>query len=180
MCSQVCKIPPQLLEIQVPFKIKQINGNSMDTFCILKGWLSVSIKLGLSALNAICIFVGLSPNVKAIFEMIWHKTQILWSKRSKILRVEGWGLWDTWKRYASFYFEDASNNSNWMVMESGMDMYAPLHWKWITSKDSLYSTCNSAQCYVAAWMGWELGGEWIHVHVWLRPLSVHLKLSQHC
>ena len=35
---------------------------------------------------------------------------------------------------------------------------------------------NSAQCYVAAWMGWEIGGEWIHAYVWLSPL----KLSQHC
>ena len=24
---------------------------------------------------------------------------------------------------------------------------------------------NSAQCYVAAWMGGEFGGQWIHVHV---------------
>ena len=26
---------------------------------------------------------------------------------------------------------------------------------------------NFAQCYVAAWMGRELRGEWIHVYVWL-------------
>ena len=40
---------------------------------------------------------------------------------------------------------------------------------------------NSAQCYVAAWMGggW-LVGEWIHVYVWLSPFTIHLKLSQHC
>ena len=99
----------------------------MDTFCIMKGWLSLSIKLGLSVINEIFIFAGLSSNVKAIFEMIWHKTQFLWFKESKILWVEGWGLWDTCKRYATFYFEDASNNSNWIVMESGMDMYALLY-----------------------------------------------------
>ena len=29
-------------------------------------------------------------------------------------------------------------------------------------KDLLCSTWNSAQCYVAAWMGGEFGGEWIH------------------
>jgi len=28
--------------------------------------------------------------------------------------------------------------------------------------DLLYGTWNSAQSYVAVWMGWELGGEWIH------------------
>ena len=27
-----------------------------------------------------------------------------------------------------------------------------LYFKWITNKDLLYSTENSAQCYVAAWM----------------------------
>ena len=32
---------------------------------------------------------------------------------------------------------------------------------------------------MAAWMGGEFRGEWIHVCVWLNPLTVHLKLSQH-
>ena len=27
---------------------------------------------------------------------------------------------------------------------------------------------------VAAWMGGEFGGEWIHVYVWLSPLAVYL------
>ena len=39
------------------------------------------------------------------------------------------------------------------------------------------STGSSAQCYVAAWMGAESGGEWIHVYVWLNPFAIHLKLS---
>ena len=33
--------------------------------------------------------------------------------------------------------------------------YTQLDLKWITNKDLLYSTGNSAQCYVAAWMGGE-------------------------
>ena len=33
---------------------------------------------------------------------------------------------------------------------------------------------------MAAWMGGEFGGEWIHVYVWLNPFTVHLKLSQTC
>ena len=48
------------------------------------------------------------------------------------------------------------------VREFGIDMYTPLYLKWITSKDLLYRAGNSAQCYVAAWMGGEPGGEWIH------------------
>ena len=34
-----------------------------------------------------------------------------------------------------------------------------LYLKWITNKDLLYSTWNSAQCCVAAWMGGEFGGD---------------------
>ena len=44
----------------------------------------------------------------------------------------------------------------------------------------LYSTENSAQCHVAAWMGGEFRGEWIYVSVWLSPFPVHQKLSQYC
>ena len=36
-----------------------------------------------------------------------------------------------------------------------------------TNKDLLYSTWNSAQCYIAAWMGGEFGGAWAHEYVWL-------------
>ena len=61
-----------------------------------------------------------------------------------------------------------------------MDPYTLLYLKLITIKDLLYSTQNSAQCYVAAWMGGEFGGEWTQVFVWLSPFAVHLKLSQNC
>lgn len=50
-----------------------------------------------------------------------------------------------------------------VVREFGMVMYTLLYLKWKTNKDLLYSTNNSAQYYVAAWMGGEFGGEWIHV-----------------
>ena len=63
-----------------------------------------------------------------------------------------------------------------IVREFGMDMDTLLCLKWITSKDLLHSTGNSAQCYVAAWMGGEFGGEWIHVYILLSPFTVHLKL----
>ena len=52
-----------------------------------------------------------------------------------------------------------------IVREFGTDMYTLLYLKQITNKDLLYSMGNSAQCYVAAWMGGELGGEWMHVFV---------------
>ena len=61
-----------------------------------------------------------------------------------------------------------------------MDMYTLLYLKWVMNNDLPYSTWNSAQGYVAAWMRREFGGEWIHVCVWLSPFSAHLKLSQCC
>ena len=61
-----------------------------------------------------------------------------------------------------------------------MDIHTLLDFKWITNKDRLYSTGNSAQCYVGAWKGQGFGGEWIHVYIGLSPFAVHQKLSQHC
>ena len=40
-----------------------------------------------------------------------------------------------------------------IAKDFGIDMYMLLYLKMITNKDLLYSTGNSAQCYVAAWMG---------------------------
>jgi len=62
-------------------------------------------------------------------------------------------------------------------MESGTDMYTRLCFRWIINKDLLQSAGNSAQYYVAAWMGGEFGGEWIHVYVCLSPSAIHLKQS---
>ena len=41
---------------------------------------------------------------------------------------------------------------NW---EIGLDIYTILHMKQITNEDSLYSTENSTQCFVMAYMGKE-------------------------
>ena len=67
-----------------------------------------------------------------------------------------------------------------IVREIRMDMYTLLYFKSITNKDLLCSTGNCAQCYVAAWVGGEFGGHWIHTYIWLSPFAVHLRLSQHC
>ena len=52
-----------------------------------------------------------------------------------------------------------------IVRDFGKVMYTLLYFKWITNKDLLYSTCNSAECYVPVWMGGMFEGEWIHVYV---------------
>ena len=66
-----------------------------------------------------------------------------------------------------------------MVREFEMDMYTLLYFKWITNKDLLYSTWTSDHCYVAAWMGGEFEGEWVHVYVYPSPLTVQMKLLQY-
>ena len=65
------------------------------------------------------------------------------------------------------------------VRDSGKVMDTLLYLKWITNKDLLYSTWNSSQCYVPAWMGEGFGGGWKHVYVWLSPFAIHLKLPKH-
>ena len=46
-----------------------------------------------------------------------------------------------------------------IVRKFGINRYILLYLKWITNKDLLYSTENSAQCYVEVWMGAEFEGE---------------------
>ena len=58
-----------------------------------------------------------------------------------------------------------------IVREFGMGTYTLLCLKWITNKDLPYSTWNSAQRYVAAWMGGEFGGEWIHAYLTAESLA---------
>ena len=67
-----------------------------------------------------------------------------------------------------------------MVREFRTEMYTLLYLKQMTNKVLLYTTGNSAQCYLAAWMRGEFGGEWIQVYVLLNPFTVHLQLLQHC
>ena len=67
-----------------------------------------------------------------------------------------------------------------IVRNLGKVVYTLLYLKCITNKNLLYSTGNSAQCYVAAWMRGEFGGKWMHVYVRLSPFAVHLTLPQHC
>ena len=52
-----------------------------------------------------------------------------------------------------------------IVRDLEMDIGTWLYLKWITRKALLYSTGNSAPCYVAGWIGGELEGEWIHGYV---------------
>ena len=50
------------------------------------------------------------------------------------------------------------------VREFRMGTFTRLYLKWMICKDQLYSTCNSARGYVAAWMGGGFGAnEYIYI-----------------
>ena len=52
-----------------------------------------------------------------------------------------------------------------IVREFQMDRFTLVYLKWITNKGLLYSIRNSAECYMAGWMGVGFRGEWVHVYV---------------
>ena len=59
----------------------------------------------------------------------------------------------------SYVYQRGKGGRAGIIRQFEMDMYTLLHLKRITNTVLLYSTGNSAQCYVAAWMGGESGGE---------------------
>ena len=110
-----------------------------------------------------------------------RRRNIIW----RHLYVESTMKWYKWT-YKTETDSQTSRTSLWLlegeegVRDFEIDMYTLSYLKWISNKDLLCSSGNSAQCYVAAWTGGGFGGEWIHVYIWLSPFIVHLKLSQHC
>ena len=65
-------------------------------------------------------------------------------------------------------------------------MYFSFQWlvhtnilEWITIRFLMYSIGNSAQYYMAGWMGGKFEGEWIYVHILLSRSAMHLR-SSHC
>ena len=59
-----------------------------------------------------------------------------------------------------------------IVRDFGNVMYTLLYLKWITNKNLWYSTWNSAQCYVPAWMGGGFEGR--------MDTLIHMAESLHC
>ena len=68
--------------------------------------------------------------------------------------------------------EDGENS----LTEFGIYLHTLRYLKWITNKVLLDSARKCAQCYVAAWMGGEFGGEYIHTYIYilLSPFTVYL------
>ena len=65
-----------------------------------------------------------------------------------------------------------------IVREFGRDRYTLLY----MGNQQGPGACHMELCSMLCGSldgGREFGGEWIHVHVWLSPFTVHLKLSQH-
>ena len=64
-----------------------------------------------------------------------------------------------------------------IARESGVDVCTLQCLMWITNKILLYITGNSAQCYTAAWMGGEFGGECVSVFVYVCVCETHSVVS---
>ena len=60
-----------------------------------------------------------------------------------------------------FMYQENLNIRIWC----GHKEFCSMSWQWIG---------------VAAWIGGEFAGEWIHMCIWLGRFAVYLKLSQHC
>ena len=59
-----------------------------------------------------------------------------------------------------------------MVKDFGKLKYTLLYLKWITNKSLLYTTWNSTQYYVPAWMGGGLGeNRYMYMYGWIPSLS---------
>ena len=70
-------------------------------------------------------------------------------------------------------FRNPSEQSRKLCTCPPQNRYTLLYLKWITNKDTLPSTGDSAKCYVAAWMGGEFLGEWyLHIYGWVPLLSI--------
>ena len=83
-------------------------------------------------------------NLKRMIQM-----NLLTSQIHRLKRMNLWFLGEVW--------------GEGTVREFGMDMYTLLYLKWVTSRDLMYSIWNSAQCYVAAWVG----SEYMHTYDWV-------------
>ena len=74
------------------------------------------------------------------------------------------------------------NRTKWIFLikkyNIRIDMHTLPYVKWITNKELLYSTGNSAQCYETTRMGKEFEKEYIHGY--MNHFALHLKLTQHC
>ena len=66
------------------------------------------------------------------------------------------------------------------VKDFGKVMYTLLCLKWITSKDLLYSTWNSAQCCMPVWIG-GFQGEWMCIYIYICIYTyIYMAQSLHC
>ena len=80
------------------------------------------------------------------------------------------------------------------LKEFGVVLYTLLYLKWITDK-FLHGSLLDVMCrklhvemlcvhithnVMCRNAGFNVRGEWIHIDVWPSPITVHVKLSQHC
>ena len=73
--------------------------------------------------------------------------------------------------------EERWGEGDGVAREFGMDMYTLLYLKWVTNKDPLNTTWNSAPCYMAAWVRGAFGGRMDSCICMAESFAAQLKLS---
>ena len=131
-----------------------------------------------------------SKGVRAEMAWISGTRQVVSKEWGPVQRLRsdttGWLIdWLDWVSVLSIFHMSGSGldarDPQWRIS------YTPgtssLRWWAHSSEDEfglkvlLSSTGDSSQCFMAAWMGGEFGGEWIPVYVWLSSFE---SLSKHC
>ena len=85
--------------------------------------------------------IQIPHDITYVESKIWHRWTYLWNRNR---------LTDLENELVVTSGEGCSRRTDW---EFGIGMYTLLHLKWITNRDLLYSTGNSAQYYVTTYMG---------------------------
>ena len=93
--------------------------------------------------------------------IIWYRLYVESKKRYKWTNLQSIKS-HRCRKQTYGYWGGRARGINW---EIEIDIYTLLYIKQITNKDLLYSTVNSTQYSVMAYMGKESKKEWIYVHV---------------
>jgi len=125
----------------------------------------------------ICTSCDVSPSLSDSLHSVWHSRSMWNLKRNDTNKLTKQK--ETHRLREWIYGCRKEGKGEGIVREFGMDMYTALCLKWITNRDLLCSTGNSAQCGSLDGRGvWGENGS--NVYIQLSPFAVHLKLSQQC
>ena len=136
--------------LSTPWDCSPMEKNNMKCFYIFNrvkknGWVhsfihSANIDKAATTFQVLLQMLGIPPAVSP--------SKCVWV-------AQAWKI--TRKKHRKLITGEALGCQTWQI-KSLSYLYALLYLKWVTNKDLLYNTWNSAQCYVTVWMGGSLRG----------------------